>query len=302
MAGLFDPLQFAASPEEARFSLPTDSREPYLSDHQPGGQPLFSTVMGLEALVAAARQMLPSLVPAVLEDVRVLKPYLAMGAGPHMLELRIKRAARSPDASFECSMLSRLGNGTEAHHLHARVTFESPTLPMGPTSISLPTRSHIATQATVYDLFFHGPSFQVIADVEFRDEHMIGRLQHRLPPSHRHRSAGSETAPRLIEFGLQTAGLLELAVSGRMMIPCAIARIKRFLLFDVDHSADILSIARFRDKDRSLIDIDIVDERERLVLRIDRYRTEPLPFPMNHDAAARLRAELRRSERCLISL
>jgi hypothetical protein len=77
----------------------------------------------------------------------------------------------------------------------------------------------------------------VIDGLEFQDGRMAGRLGPYLPPTHVNRSTTSEVASRLIEFGLQTAGLLELATSGRMMIPHSIARIQRFVPVDVDHAA-----------------------------------------------------------------
>ncbi len=116
----------------------------------------------------------------------------------------------------------------------------------------------------------------------------------------------SELSPRLIEFALQCAGLLELAESGRMMIPDAIARIERFLPLDVDHVPLWARAARSTAAERATdvaaiaaaaIDIEVVDELDRLVLRVERYRTLPLPFPMNAGAATRLRRRLVGSNR-----
>lgn len=296
---LFDPAPLTSSGQATRFTLPLEVDQPYLRDHQPGGHPLFSTVMGLEAIVAAARQVRASNAPALLEDIRVFEPYIARHDGPHRVELLIEHSSQTPDSELDCTVLSRLADGTECHHLDARVTFpaEASHIARGPHM----NPARMTSPASVYDLFFHGPSFQVVAGVGFHEGQMICRLRQPLPPSHRDRSGDSETAPRLIEFGLQCAGLLELAVSGRMMIPHSIARIERFSALEVDHPGSMMSIARFAPGAPSSVDIDIIDERGRLVLRIDQYRTEPLPFGVNQAAAARLRAELLRSERNAIS-
>jgi hypothetical protein len=297
---LFDPAPLTSSGQETRFTLPLEVDQPYLRDHQPGGHPLFSTVMGLEAIVAAARRVRASNAPALLEDIRVFEPYIAQGDGPHVVELLIEHSSQTPDSELDCTVLSRLADGTECHHVHSRVTFpaDASRVARRPPMTNPARRT---SPASVYDLFFHGPSFQVVAGVRFHQGQMICRLRQPLPPSHRDRPGDSETAPRLIEFGLQCAGLLELAVSGRMMIPHSIARIERFSALEVDHPGRILSIARFAPGAPSSIDIDIFDERGRLVLRIDQYRTEPLPFGVDQAAAARLRAELLRSERNTIS-
>lgn len=302
---LFDLAPLTSSAGETRFTLPLVVDEPYLRDHQPGGQPLFSTVMGLEAIVAAARRVRASSnAPAVLEDIRTFKPYIARGDGPHVVELGVTHSV-APDEGLECTLFSRHPDGTVTVHLRARVSFPTqarPTVTPTPAGSScMPMRTHVPAGVAVYDLFFHGPSFQVVDGFEFQDDQMVCRLRRRLPPSHRNRTADSETAPRLIEFGLQCAGLLELAVSGRMMIPHSIARIERLVALDYDHPGEILSIARFHSGERSSVDVDIVDEGERLVLRIAQYRTEPLPFAVNQPAVDRLRAELLASARPVMS-
>ena len=272
--------------------------------------------MGLEALVAAARQVRTSSAPAVLEDIRVLKPYIARGDGPHVVELRVTHSL-TREEGLDCTLLSRLVDGTETDHLRARVTFPAHARPsVTPTragSSCMPIGRCMADGAAVYDLYFHGPSFQVVGGFEFQGDEMVCRLRQRLPPSHRGRSGDSYTAPCLIEFGLQCAGLLELAVSGRMMIPHSIARIDRFLALEADHPGHLWSIARFASGERfdegrphefdsrPGVDVDILDGHDRLVLRINQYRTAPLPFAVNQAAAARLRTELLRSERRVIS-
>jgi hypothetical protein len=144
----------------------------------------------------------------------------------------------------------------------------------------------------IYRLFFHGPAFRVVDRAQYRNARMYCRLAPDLPPSHRGRSTASEMAPRLIEFALQSAGLLELAVSGRMMIPHSVASIERFLPIDVDHAGAIFATAAFDAQDPAAVTIDVTDELGRTALRVVRYRTEPLPFAVNVIASSRLREQL----------
>jgi hypothetical protein len=293
------------SADEARFEIRLDVQQPYLNDHRPGGAPLLSTVMGLEAVVAAARRRATFDTPAWLSDVCVCKPFIAAGDGPHVVEVWVARVAPAFGAVFDCTLLSSIGAGEHLEHLRARVTFAE----RGPAGARAAPRHAAAdgrpsmveatplspatsvSQVDVYDLLFHGPAFQVVAGAHYREGSMTCPLTVRLPPSH-DRAVESEVAPRLIELALQCAGLLELAQSGRMMIPHSIAWIDRFLPLDVDHGAPLAARATRSAAADPAIDIEVTDELGRLVLRVERYRTVLLPFAMNEGAAARLRRHL----------
>jgi hypothetical protein len=303
--GLFDPIWVGESAGAARFLLELDADQPYLRDHRPGDASLFSTVMGLEAAVAAARGLATADGTAFLSDIRVLKPYIATGDGPHVVELRVTPVPQTADEAFDCTLLSNVATGGPIEHLRTRVTFAPPGPSITPAAPmrSSQVRSHppgeppSVSQAEIYDLFFHGPAFQVVAGAQYQNGSMTCRLAPELPPSHRGRPPDSELSPRLIEFALQCAGLLELAESGRMMIPDAIARIERFRPLDVDHWKPLVahatrSAATDPAIDVAAIDVEVVDESGGLVLRVERYRTLPLPFPLNAAAATRLHRRL----------
>jgi len=302
MPGLFAPIPLGLSGNESWFTLRLDVNEPYLTDHRPGGDPLFSTVMGLEAAVAAARQVASTPAPASLRAVRVLEPYIALGTGPHVVELSIRASSGNPRRCFDCTLFSRQDDGQVSCHLQVQVEFSGAPVDAAATAASMRASPsdglapRAVTQRDVYALFFHGPAFQVVASAAVRSGLMQCRFASGLPPSHRHRPSDSEIAPRLLEFALQSAGLLELTDSGRMMIPHSIGRVDRFSSVDVDYSGELVSVARFGSPERSSIDVDILDERGRLMMRVGQYRTEPLPFVGNATAAARLRRLLQNSE------
>jgi hypothetical protein len=104
--------------------------------------------------------------------------------------------------------------------------------------------------------------------------------------------AGSCISPRILELGLQTAGLLELASSGRMMIPCTLDRVERISELDVDADLPLFARACFA-QDSGSIHIDILDAQGNAVQRIHGYRTVPLPFAADPSGLAALAAALR---------
>jgi len=298
MDGLFAPIALRESAGEAHYAIALDVEEPYLDDHRPGGHPLFSTVMGIEALAEAARRCSGEGMTPRLREVCVLKPYIAIAPGPHAVEAVIRVPAGPRDASnarFDCSLGSVEPSGAVTEHLRAHVEFAAPArAPLLATSKHReavgppPTRRTVGADE-VYRLFFHGPAFRVIAGAQYRDARMQCRLAPGLPPIHRGWPGPSEMAPRLIEFALQSAGLLELAASGRMMIPHSISAIERFLPIDVDHQGAIFATAGFDAEDPAAVNIDVADAQGRGILHVVRYRTEPLPFAVNAVAADRLR-------------
>jgi hypothetical protein len=103
--------------------------------------------------------------------------------------------------------------------------------------------------------------------------------------------------PRLVELALQSAGLLEIACSGRSMIPHAIDSVRRFLPLDEDSTVPLLAIARRAASSGAVesgaIDIDVCTTDGRAILGVRGYRTLPLPFASDPRSLADLATALR---------
>jgi len=293
-AGLFTLHPLTASRDEAKFAIALDAREPYLDDHRPGGNPLFSTVMAIEAGVTGARFFAPDGM-ATVNAVFVYKPYVIGANPPHVIDLNVVRTQDEED-SFAFT-LSSVQDGQSVAHLRAVVRFATaadaatrrPPSRM-PGHFQLPSSGPLVNAAKVYELFFHGPSFQVIGGAQYRSGEMLCRLRQKLPDSHRVSGTVSQMAPRLIEFALQSAGLLEVACNGRMKIPDFIGSIERFVAIDVDAPLEIFAVASYGAVDQAFINVDIVDAANRLILRVNEYRTVVLPFSFSAEVIAALRA------------
>jgi hypothetical protein len=289
MPGIFTLIPVSTADGHYTFSIELDAKEPYLDDHRPGGDPLFSTVMAIEAAVSGARHCVSSAAPASVTGVNVYKPYILTAKHRHAIDLHVVRTDDVAPA-FRCSLSSTQGGGT-VPHLDATVRFATTTAPT--VTRPLPEVGPVVDGAQVYQLFFHGPSFQVIGAARYHDGTMLCRLNRNLPTAHRAAGTVSQMAPRLIEFALQSAGLLEIATTGRMKIPHAIGSIERHLPIDVDSPGTLFARASYGSSDELHIDVEILDTSGRVALSVEEYRTVVLPFDVSAHGVTALRAQLR---------
>jgi hypothetical protein len=257
--------------------------------------------MAIEAAVAGARFFAPD-GKATVADVHVYKPYILTANRPHAIDLSVVRR-KDRMGAFVCTLSSVQSANPEelpVTHLRAGVRFAAPDdpatrVPPPPVTrqFQFPSRGPLVTAADIYALFFHGPSFQVVGEAQYRSGEMRCRLAQNLPRSHRAGGTASQVAPRLIEFALQSAGLLEVARNGRMRIPDFIGSIERFVPIDVDAQTQIFAMASYGTVNEAFINVDVVDASGRLILRVNEYRTVVLPFSFSADAIAALHVRFR---------
>lgn len=243
-----------------------DPREPFLADHRPNGRPLLGTVASLEIMASAL-----DLVPQRIEAVDIVTPVIFSTDAP--LAVRVLREADEYVLASDTPrhIACRFPDG--APDGQPRRFAEFP----GPRAVET---------AEIYRLFFHGPAFRVVAAAEWRDGVLLARMNTGLPPWHRDGKA-TLTAPQLLEFALQSAGLLALAERPTMEIPRYIARIEHYppageeLFARAEYGADG-------------IDIDLFDQDGFVHLRVTGYRTTALPYPARQDRMEALHRALRR--------
>lgn len=256
-----------------------DPAEPFLADHRPGGEPLLGTVGGLEilaGLVVAAGG------PAIgwLADVEAIKPIVVAGGRPQPVTARWKPVGGDAAGPGIAAELLTTGAAGETRHVSCVFGLSAPgQAEAGPTGHAIARLGGTTVGPDmIYGAFFHGPAFRVVAQAGLYDRTMVAQLASPLPRWSTAPGA-SRIGPRLIEFGLQTAGLLQLARDGAMMIPRRIGRIDRFRPTDVDFNSPLYAIATRSDPDpRAPIDVQIVDADGTVHLTISGYCCVPLPF------------------------
>ncbi|MFM2288758.1 MAG: hypothetical protein RL684_1901, partial [Pseudomonadota bacterium] len=297
---MFAPQSLQRTNGGARARLLLDAREPLLADHRPGGVPLLPTAMCLEALASGCALLRPGESLEAL-DVEVGPPCLVTKDSTTTAWLLLEGPA-STDGGLTASLCSGPTQGPGTVHLRARFMPLEPGLAGGLPDAAALDASRLATPipgSLVYRQFFHGPAYQVVGSVGWQGARLVARLAPGLPPL-RHGEEAADAAshsgrtvlaPRLLELALQSAGMLEIARSGRSMIPHAMGRVQHLLPLDEYSGIPMLAIARAGEADA--IDIDVCTGDGRCALRVRGYRTAPLPFASDARSLAALTTALR---------
>ena len=138
----------------------------------------------------------------------------------------------------------------------------------------------------VYRVYFHGPAYQVL-DSAYRDNgHVLGRLAGDLPSHYEPSDRQTQIAPRLIELCFQTAGVWEIGTQGVMGLPTHVDRLLRYAGAEAPGALTAVVLRR----PDGAVDADVVDEHGTVRIRLEGYRTTPLPVALDADALAPLRA------------
>ncbi len=118
----------------------------------------------------------------------------------------------------------------------------------------------------------------------------VGVLADPLPDNHRPSGLPLLSAPRLVELCFQTAGLWQAGREDRLALPMRVgsARVVG------DPSVGVGAVrAIAREVEPGVFDCVVVDAAGTVVVRLDGYRTIPLPAPIPDDVAADLHAAFR---------
>ncbi len=285
----FAPRLTRADGATRHFAVTLEPRHPFLDHHRPGGAALFGTTMSIEVMVAAARAARPDRHVLAIERIAIAAPCVLHGDEP--AEIAVRATVTEDDAIVACTVVTEAATG-EVLHASGIVRLGARRDGAMPAAAAARRATAAAPAAAVYRLFFHGPAFQVIASAALRDGAMVCGFAH-APASHDGTAMRLHTAPRVIEFCLQTAGLLELARSGRMMIPHRIGAITP-LRADAAAADALVATARHRPRrrgERAGIDI-AVTAAGVCLLEVAAYATVKLPFPADAEAQAALRRQL----------
>lgn len=237
--------------------ISVDPAQPYLRDHDVG-VPLFGTVLSLEAMSESVHLLLgklPRLITGVTagSDCLISRPKslrCAVGAGAGPVHTVLTDGA---DLIFQADM-----------------DFLSPPAPP-PQSSPVLLRTP-ADSSMIYRCFFHGPSLRVVACACPWNGCMTARFASALPPLTGDGRLNTLIPMRLIEFCLQTSGLLDAAFRQEMSVPLSIARIE---LYQPAHINGVWSLARYG---AAGTDIRAYNDDGEPVLSVLGYRTKPMPY------------------------
>ena len=266
---MFDLRFVATSGATTTFETVLDASVPYLDDHRPGNDPLFGTTMGIALMTQACSAVTPG---------KLWMPFDIELTAPVIVPAETEVVANVHVVSSPNECLVTVETFSDDGHVrgHCSASFRA--------SVVVDTRGHSDYRPTVaspavYGLFFHGPAFQVVHSAALNDGDMWCEIAPTVASLWERGARGEPVAAQQIELCLQTAGLLEVATSERMMIPKRISCIDRGT-----GNPSASRIARARRSGQDSFDIELWDDAQQLVCRVVGYETQPLPF--SSDAVA----------------
>ncbi len=207
--------------------------QPFLDDHRIEGTPVLPGVMGIEAFAEAALSIAPGWHIEAVEDVEFLAPFKFYRGLPRTLTVDAHFHAQDHRLIADCTLLGRrvLANQAEPRietHFTGRVRMVRHPVqtPLGATPVK-PHGSPIDGR-TIYQLYFHGPAYQVLQRAWWTETGACGEMAAALPDNHHPSDQPLAMAPRLIELCFQTAGIWEMAVRHRMGLPHHLDRVSLY--------------------------------------------------------------------------
>lgn len=142
----------------------------------------------------------------------------------------------------------------------------------------------------IYEVYFHGPAYQVL-DTAWRDDGVVvGRMSARLPENHQPAELQIVTEPRLVELCFQTAGVWQIGTTGRMGLPQHIDQVK--IVQPADKVEGRLHAMVSPIDGGKSFDAYVTDEAGNLYVVLHGYRTAELPEDVDPDKRKPLRAAM----------
>jgi hypothetical protein len=270
-------------------------RQPFLDDHRIEGTPVLPGVMGMEAFAEVARLLVPQWHVVAVEDVDFLTPVKFYRNEPRTVTIMAALHPDGPDLVADCRLeAERLLPSSEAPqrtvHFTGRVRLSTQARareeagPVGRTE-----GAPALTPPDVYRLYFHGPAYQVVGEAWRDHEGAAGRLAEHLPEDRDPAGAPTVLRPRLEELCFQVAGLWEAGHEGRLALPAHVDRLSLLDELVAEQPEGAVALAHPVAGEPGVFDCEVLDPTGRVVLRLEGYRTVPLPGGLADEVRAPLR-------------
>jgi hypothetical protein len=145
--------------------------------------------------------------------------------------------------------------------------------PRTTAATSVKPEGNLIHASDIYQLYFHGPAYQVVKKAWWDGKQIIALMSDELPANHQPVELVTLASPRLIELCFQTAGLWEMGVDSRMGLPLHIDRLSVAPAIS-DHGRFYAVVTR---KDgQNCFDAEVIDGSGYRVLQLRGYHTVAL--------------------------
>ena len=266
------------------------NQEPFLHDHALNGTPLLPGVMGIEGFTVAAQHIASvlgsndktSLRVSELEDIQFLTPFKFYRNEPRHITWKAmpERTREGLRVSIRLELINPsklIREQKPVLHFTGKV-FLSPSHKASQEMVAAPPKwngRYTLAEDQIYQLYFHGPAFQVLEGVQREKDGLLGKLSTKLPPF-TSKPGWMDTNPILIELCLQTAGIHEIGKTGALSLPHSINKV-RFYRRETNGVPIFAQVQAVQTKEGLQFNSRVIDEKGRIYLELMEYRTSTLP-------------------------
>ncbi len=270
------------------------AEQPFLDHHRIGGTPVLPGVMGIEGFGEIAGLLYPDRPLLAIEAVRFLAPFKFFRDEPRRARITARFEPSGEQIVAHCRLEGErlLAGQTEPQrtlHFSARVLLGAPGSE-APHPVFAAERAAAILRAAkvglalgrdeIYKIYFHGPAYQVLERVRRNGDGLVGESPAKLPAE---ATEPTRFLPRAIELAFQTAGIADLAQTGRMALPSEVAAIR----FGARREGPPWLAAIERDASGSAR-ATVLDHDGRVVVELEGYRTIDLPEALSAEEIAAL--------------
>ena len=211
---------------EKEFNLNSD---PYLADHAIEGTPYVPGVMGIETFMETATALTGN-VPQGLKDVHFYLPIKLLRNRPQAVRVIGKASGNEASMEIESDFINSKGvkMGNTRRHFTAKTLdgFTSTWDSVKAEAMTGLTAPMSVSKEEIYQKYFHGPSFQVLAGIVRVDNHASLAVYNTTPRPQWNDGPRTLLAnPMLIEAAFQCCGFQDMSIAHKMTLPDGIAEV-----------------------------------------------------------------------------
>jgi hypothetical protein len=260
--------------------------QPFLDDHRIDGTPVLPGVMGIEGFVEVARLLAPRRYAVSVEDVVFHAPFKFYRDEPRTLTISALLVPDGDDLVAECRLTGeRILHGGDAPQVTLHFTGKVRLAATAPAGERRPLPAHEGASIgpdLVYRFYFHGPAYQVVGEAWRANGAAVAQLAGGLPAGHLPAELPTAIGPRLVELCFQAAGLYEAGTTGTLALPAGITRLGLLTDPGARPAGPLVAVAG---PAGGGFDCAVLGADGQVVLRLDGYRTSPMPAPLADDVA-----------------
>ncbi len=261
------------------------TEQPFLFDHAPDEDtPWLPGVMATEALAQLASLLAPDCHVAAVENEQMMGAFKFFRNEPRTLYLR---AAAKPAENGDLIVRAGLRSITkpareglpirEQDHFLADVRLTKDAPQAVREAFAAPETERLTTTADeIYEIFFHGPAYQVLERVQVDGDKATALIAHDLPPNTEPAEARSFIAPRLVEACFQAAAQWSIEVKNGMAFPLGFDKVIPLRQAEEAEGQRLYVLLETADGGQSF-DAQVVDETGNVYVILRSYRTVSRP-------------------------